>query len=212
MAALLPSLPFPSRIFGIVTPYSQSVVIADTVLLLGLNHYLGADYKGYEGFDDYRRRLKVPSRITYDVAEAVIRTHHPFEPQGTPTALSRMAYEGAVAMAVSRVVPGATPAKALTYGDDEMAWLTANEANIWRRLVDADLLFSVDPIVAERLVAPSPRTVIVNAEAPGRTGRFVGYRMIESYMRSHPEASLESLLSPAFYSSRSMLVDAGYKP
>lgn len=211
-AEKLPCVKFPERVFGIVSPYEQSIMIADSVVFIGLNHYLGSDYEGYGGFDDYRRRLKTQSRLPYDFAEAIIRTQYPFEPKGASTALSRMAYEGAVALVVCRSVPGATLADALAYGDDDIAWLTDNEANIWRKLIEAKLLFSVDLTVAERLVAPSPHTFIINAEAPGRVGRYVGYKVADSYMQSHPEVSFEYLLSPDFYSSASILVDAGYKP
>ena len=50
MARELPSLQFPRHVYGILTPYAQSIVaVADTSLLVGLNHYLGVTYLGYRG-------------------------------------------------------------------------------------------------------------------------------------------------------------------
>lgn len=212
MPASFGGMTFPARVFGIVTPYSQSVVIADTIVLIGLNHYLGSDYEGYAGFADYMRRLKTPERMPYDFAEALIYTQYPFNaPEGTH-ALARIVYEGAVAKAVEASVAGATAASALGYTAGQMKWLDENESRMWEKMISGGLLFSIDPGIGERLVAPAPVTSIINREAPGRAGRYVGYKIVDSYMRSHPDIPLENLLQPAFYCSESVLVDAGYRP
>ncbi|MDE6100009.1 MAG: hypothetical protein K2G01_03115 [Paramuribaculum sp.] len=55
MASELPSVRFPARFFGIATPYRQSVMVCDSVILIGLNHYLGPDYPGYASFESHIR-------------------------------------------------------------------------------------------------------------------------------------------------------------
>lgn len=205
------SLRFPSRVFGIVTPYDQTVMISDTVMLIGLNHYLGADYPGYNGFDDYRRRQKTLLRAPIDIAEALVYTSSPFPASAESTALQRMVYEGAVVAAVSRSLPGRPINEILGYTPDEMAWLDSHESEIWRKLISDGLLYSHDRAVAERLVMPAPFTSVISTEAPGRTGRFIGYKIAESYLAANPSSTPADILSPSLLLSDDLLLRAGYR-
>lgn len=213
MAKELPSVKFPSHVVGIVSPYAQQVILAsDTVVMIALNHYLGADYEGYEGFDAYRRSLRKPERIPYDVAEAIVAVNYPFSSSTTPTVLNQLLYQGAIGEAVRRLVPDASDQSALAYDDVQWQWLLDNETNIWRRMVESDMLFSTDPTVADRLIAPSPATSIIHPEAPGRVGRFVGLRLVQNYLKNHPEATLAYILSPQFYASANTPSQLNYSP
>lgn len=35
--------------------------------------------------------------------------------------------------------------------------------------------------------------------APGRTGRYIGYRMVRAYLDAHPSATVTDLLTPSGY-------------
>lgn len=201
---------FPKRVFGILTPYEQSVVFADTIMIVGLNHYLGADYEGYKSFSDYRRRLKTVGRLPYDVAEALVYTSYPYQSDAVSTAVSRMIYEGVVVAAVMRILPDAGLADALGCTPGQLKWMKENEARIWRKMVEGNMLFATDRNIAEKLVAPAPYTSLIALESPGRVGRYIGYRIVEAYISSHPGAAIVSLLSPSFYQSQDALVDSGY--
>lgn len=201
---------FPKRVFGILTPYEQSVVFADTIMIVGLNHYLGADYEGYKSFGDYRRRLKTVGRLPYDVAEALVYTSYPYRSDAVSTAVSRMIYEGVVVAAVMRILPNAELPDALGYTPDQLKWVKENEARIWRKMVGDDMLYTTDRNIAEKLVAPAPYTSLLALESPGRVGRYMGYRIVEAYISSHPGIEIVSLLLPSFYQSQEALVDSGY--
>lgn len=181
-------------------------------MLIGLNHYLGADYQGYAGFDDYRRRLKRPDRIVYDVAEAVVASAYPFAGRADATVLSRMLYEGALMYALLKSVPGATEASVLGYDDAQMRWAEDNEARIWDAMVKRDMLYSTDPVLASKLLDTSAATLVIHPEAPGRIGRFMGLKIVESFIAHEPSVGIGEMLMPAFYESASTLKKAAYQP
>jgi len=212
MAQSMPDINFPKIVYGAVIPFNQSVVISDTIVVIGLNHYLGADYDGYSGFDRYRRKLKIPSRIVPDVAEALIGTAYPYIMSEHQTVLSRILYEGALIHAMMMSCPGLTLEDALGYSVDELRWAVTNESGVWHSLITGELLYSSDPMVAYKLVDPSPATSIINANAPGRIGRYIGYRIISSYIDVHPETKAESMLSPEFYGANTPLIESKYAP
>lgn len=207
-AHLFPDKTFPS-VYAVVSPFNQSVFTADTLLFLGLNHYLGASYGPYEYFPDYIRARKTPARVIPDVAETLLRRDFPFEPQADyPTVLSRMLYEGALLEAEMQLA-GLSEQEALGYTDAQMAWLEKNERKVWEKLVGGKMLFSTDEQLAASLVNPAPFTSAVSNESPGMAGRFIGHRIVSSYLdrRARP---LSWLLSPGFYESQTALSDSGY--
>ncbi|MBD5368144.1 MAG: hypothetical protein HDR83_02610 [Bacteroides sp.] len=200
----------PAMLVTVVSPYNQSVVTADSVVFVALNHYLGPHHDFYSYFPYYQRRLKDASRIGIDVAEAVVAERFPYDPQSKyPTALSRMAAEGAVVEAVMQLT-GATEQEALGYSDEEYSWLEQNEQPAWESLLARNLVFSTDPSVTETLVRPNSVTSFLHPEAPGRAGRYIGHRIVRSYLSAHPSETLSAILSPAFYNDPKLLEKAGY--
>lgn len=202
---------FPARVVGFATPYNQRVILlADTVALIGLNHYLGADYEGYDGFADYQRILSSPDRMAVDIAEAVIASRFPYQPMSGATALSRMLYEGALLHEIHKLLPSVPLNVVMGYTPEQLAAAESSEANAWRALVGRGVIYSVDPLDADRLVMPAPYTYQLGQNSTPRMGRYIGYKLIEKYIETNPEISPRGLLSPAVYSADSTLVKSKY--
>lgn len=210
LRAELPGAVIP-RLFTIISPYTQSIFVDDTTMYIGLNHYLGTSYEKYEYFPEYVRRLKVRPRLPIDVVEAIVRTSYPYEGGEYPQTVSRLAYEGAVAEAVMRIT-GKDEAMVMGYADKDYLWLRDHEHEMWDTLVSRRLLFSSDNAVIRSLVGVNPASMILSSDAPGWAGRYIGHRLVESYLSGHSGTSIETLLSPDFYRSPSLLSDAGYNP
>ncbi len=202
----------PLNYYGIVTPYRQSIVIvADTFIYIGLNHYLGADYPGYESFEPYQRVTKDVKYIAPDVAEAIVRSRRPFVAQA-PTVLQRMLYEGAVIYAMHHLMPSIDETTLMGYTPEQYTWLKDNEANIWREMITQQLLYSTDPMAVTRLIEPSPATAVISPECPPRAARYIGYCIVTSFIKQNPSYGYISLLTPAFYTSDSALQQSQYQP
>lgn len=201
----------PSRIYAeVVYGRPESILFVDSVMLISLNHYLGEDYPGYSHWPSYIRKNKTPEMLPYDLAEALVGTEYPYTATDNPTVISRLIYEGALAKAKALLVKDSSPASALGYYDSEYKWLLDNETDIWRSMVHNKLIYDTSESNAEKLVAPSPSVNIINPIAPGRAGRFIGYRIVESYLKKHPETTIAEMLHPDFYNSPNILTDSGY--
>lgn len=189
----------------------ESVMFVDSVMLIALNHYLGAESDAYEGFPLYLRLVKEPRLMPYDIVEAMVATDYPYQ-DGNPTALSRMLYEGALVAARLEGTEGGNPADAVAYRPEQMQFVEEEEANLWRTLVGRGYLFDTSVTTIDKLVAPAPNTSILDPRSPGRAGRWLGYRIVEKYRRKHPEVTLEQLLQPSFYTNPEVLGESGYNP
>ncbi|MCM1519995.1 MAG: hypothetical protein NC098_04340 [Lachnoclostridium sp.] len=202
----------PAVTYAVASPFNQSVVTADSLIFIALNHYLGPEKEYYAYFPEYQRRNKSTDRIGIDVATALVRAAEPYQPAGQfPTALSRMTYEGAVVEAIMRI-SGKTEQQVLGYDDEEYAWLRANEQEAWRSMLSRDMVFSTALEVVEGLVRQAAVTSVLHYESPGAAGRYIGHHIVESYLNTHPDTDLRLLLSPEFYDSETLLSSAGYEP
>jgi len=189
---------FPARIYGVISPYRQSVVTVDTLLFVALNHYLGADYAGYSAFPDYQRRLKTVSQMPVDITEAWLRSRYPFPDSiAAPTLLQRMAYEGAIAAAIADCLDQDDGHAVMGWTADQWNDAVIHEAVAWDRIVGSEMLYSDNPALISRLIDPAPASPDISPDAPGRIGRFTGLRMV----RAASGSPLEILAGKAYLST-----------
>ncbi|MDE6091026.1 MAG: hypothetical protein K2G41_10020 [Duncaniella sp.] len=205
---LFPGRNFPEAV-TIISPFNQSVFTADSMLYIGLNHYLGEDYQPYAYFPDYIRVRKTPQRLLPDVAETLLRRDFPYAPREEyPTVLSRLLYEGALIEAEMQLA-GVSEQQALGYDDTQMKWLTDHERQLWETMVGRKYLFSTDEQLAASLTGLAPFTSVIGQDVPGAAGRFIGHRIINSYLDNRA-VSIADMLSPDFYESQEVLGDSKY--
>lgn len=197
-------------LYSVVSPYNQSIFIADSMMFIGLNHYLGSDYVGYDYFEPYQRVVKTPQHLVYDIAEAAIVDKYPYQSDDEETVLNVLLYNGAIVYSIMQLVPDADIAEVMGYTQRQLEWAEDNEKNAWSALISRKLLYSTNRQDANRLVNPSPVTSILHQESPGRLGRYIGYKIVKSYVENHQDVNLKRLLSPDFYNSLQSLIDSEY--
>ncbi len=197
------------RYASVVYGRPESILFVDSVVLIALNHYLGADYPGYSHWPVFMRAAKTPEALAPDLAEALIATRYPYEIENG-TLLNRMLYEGALAHAKQAAIPGLSDAMALGYDETQYRQLLEAEKALWHTLVANRLLFDSSELLIDKFIAPSPQTNLTGTSLPGRAGRFIGKRIVDSYLKNHPETTVEKLLSPSFFASQETLRESGY--
>lgn len=186
----------------------HSMAFVDSILLVALNHYLGADCPFYRGLPEYSLSAKTPAQLPLDIAEAQVATQYPFIGQ---TALARMAYEGVLAMARQQLT-GCTEAEALGYTPEQWSDIERNEARLWRQLASLKLIYTADQLSIDQLVAPAPYTTPLGPDTPPRLGRYFGYRIVQALLKRDGRKPLPELLAPQFYADDRILILSGYNP
>jgi hypothetical protein len=185
----------------------------DQFAFVGLDNFLGAGYPGYSGIPEYQRALLRQSQLPVAYAKAILATLN-FQNLNDLTLLSEMVYQGKIAVAAEALCGyEVSTAEVLGYSQEEFAFLTENERNIWEVMVREKLLFSTDMMVRQRLSEPAPFSKLgtaMDGEIPGRVARFIGYELVKSYAQKHPETTLKELLQNR--DAKKFLRDAQYKP
>ena len=186
----------------------RSMAFVDSILLVALNHYLGADCPFYRGLPEYTLQGKTPAQLPLDIAEAQVATQYPFIGQ---TALARIAYEGVLAMARQQLT-GCTESAALGYSEEQWEEIERNESRWWRQLASLKLIYTADRLAIDQLVMPAPYTTPLGPDAPPRLGRYFGYRIVQAWLNRNGRKPLSELLAPQFYADVRLLRQSGYNP
>ncbi|HOP58357.1 MAG TPA: hypothetical protein PLR52_02950 [Bacteroidales bacterium] len=195
---------FPGRnvpdVYTCITGFNNSMItLKDSVLAIGLDRYLGSDCDFYKRLNIYGYlALRMNSyNILPDCMYAWAKTQWNFEDMNyqIDNVLTEMIHEGKLRYFERCMLPGMADTLLLGFSSDQMRFCLNNEAQMWEYLVEHDLLFSTDQMVIRKLTGEAPFTSYFTSESPGRASVWIGFRIIESYMKHNPEITLEGLMN-----------------
>ena len=190
--------------------YDTRVVLTDSLLLIGLDNYLGADHFFYEGMSKYIAKGLDKQFLLSDVASAFAKKVNAL-PRNR-TFLSRMVYHGKELYLKDLLLPNNTNAQKIGFTAEELVWAQNNEEQIWRYFIEEQLLYSTDSALDRRFLDPAPFSKFgleLDRESPGRLGRYIGWQIVKKYMDKNPEVSIVELLDmPA----DEIFKNSNYKP
>ncbi len=184
---------------GIITvtsevDYQNRVILTDSLLLIGLDNYLGSDHRFYQGIDRYIAAGLDAEFLISDVAGAFSKKVNPRPAERS--FLARMIYYGRELYLKDRLIPWVPDARKIGYSEEQLAWAEANEEQIWRYFIERELLYSTDTQLGPRFLDPAPFSKFrleLDNESPGRLGRYVGWKIVRAFMDRN-DISLEQLL------------------
>lgn len=191
-----------------LSAFAQSVITSDSLVSVAGDKFLGANYSVYKSFFyRYQLPLMQTESLVPNALKAFLQGRFP-APQ-TDVLLDKMIYSGVVTSAVQELMPDAEPSLLLDYSDDEFRWLADREKEIWVYMVENEQLYSTDALLLSKYMEEAPFTSIFGQESPSRIGRFIGYRIVQSYLKKN-SVSVSQLL--AGVDAQKILGASGYRP
>ncbi|MFM7216617.1 MAG: hypothetical protein ACKO1U_01210 [Bacteroidota bacterium] len=192
----LPGKPVP-QVLTTLSVFSFPVICDSTHLAISIDMYLDPGCRFYETLEpplpNYLRRRMRPEYLLPDAMKGWLQSDYAVE-ENEADLVQRMVSAGRIWFALKKLLP-ATPDSLLSgYSADQLRWCEANEAKVWAFFIDSKLLYSKDPNVLMKYVGEGPTTNGFPKESPGNIGQYIGYRIVQSYMKNHPDTSLSALL------------------
>jgi len=191
--------------------YEAPVMVADSVVLMGLDNYLGSHFEHYARLNipRYKMRWMIKEEITPDVMRVMyqIMPTTLYKPKNL---LDMMVAAGKELFFLDAMMPTVADTLKIKYTQAQLDWVRKNEKNIWGFLISQKLLFSADFLKTKKLMQDGPFTKGFEQGAPARIGEWVGWQIVSSYMEKHPEISLNRLLR--MKDAQKILNQSGYKP
>ena len=190
----LPSLVIPT-VYVQISAFNESVVVADSLLGISLDKYMGEDYPLYNRFYyDYQCRSMRPDRIVPDCFIYYLLGSYPLPPLQNRTVLERILRQGQIYYAVQQALGYRSMADVIGYSEAEKKWWADNQAEVWEYMVRNKMLDSTDPMVIRRLLYPVPSATFFGENSPAFIGACIGGEIVSTYMKQNKKVTLEQLL------------------
>lgn len=181
---------------------------------IGLDMFLGAefDYKKLDpqnsNFSDYITRTFNKDHIVPKTVQTIIDDMAGYH-QGNRL-IDFMLANGKKLYLKKKFLPELNDTLIFEYTKAQMKWVEDNELEMWSFFIDENLMYESAMHKINKYINLSPNAPGMPKEAPGKTGNYIGYKIISSFMEKNPDLSLEALLLEN--DSDEILTSANYKP
>lgn len=189
--------------------YNNRIIMTDSLLLIGLDNYLGPKHRFYASFPKYIAAGLDKKFLISDVTSA-------FSKQVVPKArnrtfLAQMVYYGKELYVKDKLAPFLTDAQKINYSEEQLAWAKANEEQIWRNFIEEEHLYITDNKLSQRFLEPAPFSKFgleLDNKSPGRIGRYLGWQIVRAFMDKNKIRLEQMLRLPA----EEIFKKSNYKP
>lgn len=165
-----------------VSGLNQNILTGENALSISIDKYLGYDYPLYEEFFyDYQRIKMQPEYVVPDYLTGWLMSEYPFAGKEN-VLLERMIYAGKIKYLVSQACPEISPAQLMGYTEEEYEFLEKNGKAIWQAIIERKHLYTPDHITTNQYFEEQP-SPFFSEEAPGNIGSFIGWQIVEHYMK-----------------------------
>jgi len=183
------------RVETVITGLESDLFVSDTLVIVGLDYYLGKKAKYRPNMYEYmlrryERNFIVPSMLLlYGIDGKYNHVN-----LSDRTVLAEMIAYGKAYYFARHMLPCSPDSVFIGYTVKEIEGAKVNQDMIWKRLVDDEALFSTSQQMKQRFIAERPKTYEVGNECPGRIGTWVGWQIVNEYMRQNPAMTLPELM------------------
>lgn len=204
-----PDFKFPN-IQTVISGLETDVMITDSLVMIGLDYFLGPNARFKPNMYEYMQKryhkdFVVPSVVLLMGIDGRINKTNIED----KTVLADMVAYGKAYTFTKHMLPCAPDSALIGYTQKEIDGALYNEATIWKRMIEDQVLFGTGHMIKQKYIAERPKTVEISAQCPGRIGMWVGWRMADFYLnetgKSLPELMAEADAQKIFKLSK-------YKP
>ena len=205
----LPQFPTP-RVYCHVSGLNQSLIVDEEFISLSIDNYLGADYQLYKeiGIYKYQRPNMRREKVAPDYITAWLSSE--FSNSLADNLLSDMIRYGKILYTVSVLLPKTPERVIMGYSEEQWDWVKKNEANMWNALIASKDLYTTSMMIKNQYIGDGPFTKPFTQESPGRAGTYIGWRIVENYMKHNPQISIQQLLQQP--DAQMILNNSNYRP
>lgn len=198
-------------IYTCISGFNQSVVTAENLIGISLDKYLGSDSRYYKelGLPVYKRRNMHPEKIVADLMYAWAVTEWP-KADNANNLLSQMIHEGKMQYFVDAMLPETPDSLKIGFTRKQLDYCNKNEAAMWTFLAEHKLLYSTDRMSVKRFIDDGPYTSAFTDQSPARTGAWLGWQIVRSYMEQNKDVKLSDLMNDTNF--QGILNNSEYQP
>ena len=191
--------------------YDYPVQFADSVLLIGLDNYLGSHFKPYaaDGLPIYRVARMTADQVIPDCMKVLEAITYP-EQVPANNLLEQMIDAGKRLLFLDAMMPQTDDRIKIGYSKVQYDWIVKNEAHVWAAIIENKLLFSTDGKLIRSFMADGPFMAEFSKDAPARLGEWLGWQIVRKYFENQPDITFQQVMIEN--DAQKILTLSGYKP
>lgn len=180
---------------------------------IGLDMFLGRDYPYKQldpnnpGFSNYLTRTYSKEHLPRKITEILVNDIIGRAPGSR--LLDQMIHNGKLLYILDRVLPTVPDSILLQYTAEQTIWVQENELSMWAFYFDENLFYESSAIKINKYINPSPTSPGMPDAAPGRTANYIGWKIVEAYMKK-VGSTLEELID--MQDAQKIMDESRYKP
>jgi hypothetical protein len=184
------------QLFTYISGFNQSIVLAQDFIGINLDKYMGADciFYQYLGIPQYKIKKMYPEKIVSDLFYAWAITEFPRN-DPVDNLLSISIYQGKLIYFSEAMNPEMPDSILIGYSQQQLEWCSKNEGLMWAYLAENKLLYSVERLDLQKFIGDAPFTNTFSRKSPGRTGVWLGWQIVRSYMDNNPTVTIQELMN-----------------
>ncbi|RYD55452.1 MAG: hypothetical protein EOP56_16215 [Sphingobacteriales bacterium] len=184
----------------------------DNILGIGLDMFLGQGYPFYQsvGIPAYMGQKLNRNYLPVAAFRAIHQNRFPFQPE-EKSLLDMMIVRGKEMYFIDKVLPDVPKATKLAFTEAQLKWCEENEGMIYNFFVRENLLYNKEWQRVLRFVNDGPTSAGMPAQSPGNVGSWVGWQIVDAYVKQNPNITLQQLLETEI-DGQAFLQKSKYKP
>ncbi len=187
------------KIITVISGFNVSVFTGQNFIGISLDKYLGKNFKPYKAmFEQYLYRRMTKNMIPVDVMKALCVQQFPFN-DSINTVLTNMIYQGKIQYFLDAMLPNTPDTLKWGYTTQQWGWANKYESKIWDFMVSEKILFSNKSLDIKTYTAEAPFTTPFKNNSAPRSGSFIGYKIIQAYMKNNKNITLQQLMKENDY-------------
>ncbi|MGB4205030.1 MAG: hypothetical protein WBJ84_05340 [Bacteroidales bacterium] len=203
----------PPQVYSYISglDYENPVSYNGDQLIIALDMYLGQDFETYlmMGFPKFKINRMTREYMLADCIREIIITDFT-EYYFASNLIDKMLYEGRQLYLMDQFIPWIEDQYKIGFTKEQLGWCKDNEAKMWAYFLENELLFSSDPMIINKFTNDGPFTTAFRNDSPARAAIWVGWQIIESYMKKNPSVNLQELFISR--NTQEIFNMSGYKP
>lgn len=196
--------------------YKNRVIYADSLMLIGIETFLGANSYLYENIFDYIKFSFNPIFLAPKIAEAIAYKIVGTDP-GSNLFLEQIIFHGKALYIKSKLIEvfvdkNMLESLTMNYSIEQVNWAKKNEKEIWKYFITENILFGTNPKLQERFISDGPFSKFylkIDNFSPGRIGTWIGKNIVKSYAEHNIINNLQEIVN---IKAEDLFKNSKYKP
>jgi len=204
------------KVATVVTLFAAQSFFTDSTIAIGLDCYLGSQYKYYNAAQLNLPQFVISKFESIYLVNQCFKTlfeyNYDFKSKKGLLGIDYFVQAGKRLYFAKIAQPDVQDSVLFEHSNVQIKWCQDAEAQLWQSLVASGVFFKSDAVQINNYLTEGPFTNAegLPQETPSRIGEWIGYQIVKKYMDENPKMTLQELLANT--DSRQILMKSKYKP